>query len=102
MGWGVSYKYDGYLSRMSISALESELENYQKMIDLNYRELLAYMAATPQNAKDCEGEEIPYPEYLAVKIAEIRDSLDDYYWWVHHIQDCLEALRENKDNVEEG
>ena len=102
MGWGVSYKYDGYLSRMSISALESELENYQKMIDLIYRELLAYMAATPQNEKDCEGAEIPYPEALAIKIAEIRDSLDDYYWWVHHIQDCLEALRENKDNVEEG
>lgn len=102
MGWGVSYKYDGYLSRMAICNLEDELEHYKKMVDLIYREMLAYMAATPQNEKDCEGAEVPYPEALAVKIAEYRDSLEDYYWWIHHIEDCLEAKRENEDSVKEG
>ena len=59
------------------------------------------MAATPQNEKDLEGNEIPYPEALSVKIGQYREQLDDYYWWIHHIEDCLEALKEGKDNVTE-
>jgi hypothetical protein len=102
MGWAVNYKYNGELNRMSISGLESELEGYKRMVDLYWREMLAYMSATPQNVKDCEGHEIPYPEHLAVKIAEYRENIEDYYWWIHHIQDCLDALSEDKKNVTEG
>ena len=47
MAWGTYYKFEGYLSRISKSQLESKLEECQQINDMLWREILAYMAATP-------------------------------------------------------
>ena len=61
------------------------------------------MAATPPaTAKDCEGEEYPYPEYLAMKIRELREEIEENATLMARINDCLEAMRENPENVTEG
>ena len=103
MAWGTYYKFDGYLSRISKSQLENKLEECQRINDMLWREILAYMAATPPaTAKDCEGEEYPYPEYLAMKIRELREEIEENATLMARINDCLEAMRENSENVTEG
>ena len=103
MAWGTYYKFEGYLSRISKSQLESKLEECQQINDMLWREILAYMAATPPaTAKDCEGEEYPYPEYLAMKIRELREEIEENATLMARINDCLEAMRENPANVTEG
>ena len=103
MAWGTYYKFEGYLSRISKSQLESNLEECQRINDMLWREILAYMAATPPaTAKDCEGEEYPYPEYLAMKIRELREEIEENATLMARINDCLEAMRENPENVTEG
>ena len=68
-----------------------------------WREILAYMAATPPaTAKDCEGEEYPYPDYLAMKIRELREEIEENATLMARINDCLEAMHENPENVTEG
>ncbi|MBR2310189.1 MAG: hypothetical protein IKA47_06620, partial [Oscillospiraceae bacterium] len=96
MAWGTYYKFEGYLSRISKSQLENKLEECQRINDMLWREILAYMAATPPaTAKDCEGEEYPYPEYLAMKIRELREEIEENATLMARINDCLEAMREN-------
>jgi hypothetical protein len=103
MAWGTYYKFDGYLSRISKSQLAGKLEECQQINDMLWREILAYMAATPPaTAKDCEGEEYPYPEYLAMKIRELREEIEENATLMARINDCLEAMRENPENVTEG
>ena len=103
MSWGTYYKFEGYLSRISKSQLEYKLEECQRINDMLWREILAYMAATPPaTAKDCEGEEYPYPEYLAMKIRELREEIEENATLMARINDCLEAMRENPKNVTEG
>ena len=103
MAWGTYYKFEGYLSRISKSQLGSKLEECQRINDMLWREILAYMAATPPaTAKDCEGEEYPYPEYLAMKIRELREEIEENATLMARINDCLEAMRENPENVTEG
>lgn len=103
MAWGTYYKFEGYLSRISKNQLESKLEECQQINDMLWRKILAYMAATPPaTAKDCEGEEYPYPEYLAMKIRELREEIEENATLMARINDCLEAMRENPENVTEG
>ena len=91
------------MSRISKSQLESKLEECQHINDMLWREILAYMAATPPaTAKDCEGEEYPYPEYLAMKIRELREEIEENATLMARLNDCLEAMRENPENVTEG
>ena len=105
MGWGVNYTYEGYLSRMSKNQLEDELDTNKKIIADYWRQLLALAAATPPaTAKYDEedgGREYPYAEFLACKLGEIQRELEDYYYQNHHIEDCLEVMREDPDKVTE-
>ena len=103
MAWGTYYKFEGYISRISKCQLENKLEECQQINDMLWREILAYMAATPPaTAKDCEGEEYPYPEYLAMKIRELREEIEENATLMARLNDCLEAMRENPENVTEG
>lgn len=103
MSWGVYYKYDGYLSHLSKNELESELEKLKKVNDLMWREMLAYMAATPPDmSKDIEGEEYPTPEFFAVKIKDYRDTIEENMDTIIHIEDCLETMKDNPEDVTEG
>ena len=103
MSWGTYYKFEGYISRISKCQLENKLEECQQINDMLWREILAYMAATPPaTAKDCEGAEYPYPEYLAMKIRELREEIEENATLMARLNDCLEAMRENPENVTEG
>ena len=103
MSWGTSYKYDGYLSHISKCELESKHEECQSINDMIWREILAYMASTPPaTKKDDEGHEYPWPEFVAMKVREFREEIEDNARLSARIEDCMEALEENPDNVAEG
>lgn len=101
MGWGTSYKYDGYLSRITTGEVDNKLEETNNIIDIMWREILAYMASTPpRDASDGESE-YPYPEFIASKCAEFRRELEDYYDLKAHLEDCIETRKENPDDVKD-
>ena len=103
MSWGTYYKFEGYLSRISKCQLENKLEECQRINDMLWREILAYMAATPPaSAKDCEGSEYPYTEFLAMKVQELREEIEENASLMARLNDCLDAMRENPENVTEG
>lgn len=100
MGWGTRYKYNGYLSRIHKDSVDSKLEECRQVNDLLWREVLAYMASTPSTmAKDIEGSEYPYQEFLAVKVQELRDSMEENYRLIASLEDCVEAMIENPEEV---
>ena len=77
MSWGTYYKYDGYLSRISRSQIDEEIEEHEADNRRIYAEMLAYMAQTPRAyAKDCEGHEYPWAEYLTQKMREFQEELE--------------------------
>lgn len=103
MSWGVNYIYEGYLSHHGINQLDEALESSQRILEDYWRQLLALAAATPpDHATSEEGHPYPYEEYLSARFSEIRREMEDYYWQIHHIQDCQEVLKEDPDKVTEG
>ena len=69
MGWGTFYKFDGYLSRIGKDEIESKREECKSINDMMRREILAYMAMTPPAfAKDDDGHEYPWAEFVAMKL----------------------------------
>lgn len=105
MSYGISYTYDGYLSHMSKDRLDDEYDDQQKEIDLVFREILAYMAATPPpfvKYDEEESGEYPYPEFLAMKVKEYRERLEEAIAMQVRISECQEAMREHPDQVVEG
>lgn len=104
MGWGTYYKHTGYLSRINKSSIWSKKEELERNIEGYWREILAYMAATPPEYKkydDGEGE-YPYPEFIARKVAEFREYMEEDYRLLAQLEDCIEAESENEENVTEG
>lgn len=104
MGWGVSYKYEGYLSRMTISKLESEKEDLKRINEMLWEEILSYMASTPTElARDSEDSDpIIWQEFITLKYRELKSSILENEWQLCHINDCLEAIRENNDNAKDS
>ena len=103
MSWGTYYKYDGYLSRIGKNEIDSKREECNSINDMLWREILAYMAATPPAyAKDDEGHEYPWAEFIAMKLRELREEIEDNNMLIARLDDCHEALRENPENVTEG
>lgn len=107
MSYGISYTYEGYLSRLSKDRLDDEYDNQQKEIDLVFREILAYMVATPPpfakyNVEGGGEYPYPYPEFLAMKIKEYRERLEEAIAMQVRISECREAMREHPDQVVEG
>ena len=61
MSWGTYYQYNGYLSHIGKNEIDSKREECNSVNDMLWREILAYMAATPPAyAKDDEGNEYPW------------------------------------------
>ena len=103
MSWGTYYKYEGYISHVGKNELEHSLEEEKRLLELYWQRLLAYAAATPPaTAKSELGTEYPYPEFIADEFRSIRQEMEDCYWGIHHKQDCLDALKEHPEEVEEG
>lgn len=103
MFWGTYYKHEGYLSHIGKNEIESKREECQRINDMLWREILAYMASTPPAmAKDDERNEYPWPEFIAMKIREMREEIEDNARMLARLDDCEEALEENPENVTEG
>ena len=103
MSWGTYYKHEGYLSRISKNEIPSKLEECQEINDMVWREILAYMASTPPaTAKTEEGTEYPWQEFIAMKIREMREEIEESVRLMARLDDCAEAMEENPENVMEG
>ena len=103
MSWGTYYKHEGYLSRIGKNEIESKRVDCQEINDLLWNEILAYMASTPPaTAKDAEGNEYPWPEFIAMKVRELREEIEDNAGLMARLDDCEEAMKENPENVTEG
>jgi len=103
MSWGTYYKHEGYLSHIGKNEIERKREECQNINDMLWREILAYMASTPPAmTKDDEGNEYPWPEFIAMKIRELREEIEDNARMMARLDDCEEALEDNPENVTEG
>ena len=103
MSWGTYYKHEGYLSRIGKNEIENKREAYLHINDMLWREILAYMASTPPAmAKDPEGNEYPWQEFIAMKIRELREEIEENDRLLARLDDCAEAMEENPENVTEG
>ena len=56
----------------------------------------------PAYAKDCEGREFPWAEYLTQKMREFQEELEENTFLLCRLYQCREVLREHPENVEEG
>ena len=78
MSWGTSYMYEGYLSHIGKRDINSKREECKKINDMMWSEILAYMAMTPPvYAKDDEGNEYPWAEFVAMKLRGFRDEIEE-------------------------
>ena len=103
MSWGTSYMYEGYLSHIGKRDINSKCEECKKINDMMWSEILAYMAMTPPAfAKDDEGHEYPWAEFVAMKLHEYRNEIEENNMLIARLDDCEEAMRDNPDNVTEG
>ena len=103
MSWGTSYKYEGYLSHIGKRDINSKREECKKINDMMWSEILAYMSMTPPvYAKDDEGNEYPWAEFVAIKLREFRDEIEENDMLIARLDDCGEAMHEDPDNVIEG
>ena len=103
MSWGTYYKHEGYLSRISKSQIDEEIEERETDNRRIYAEMLAYMAQTPPAyAKDSEGHEYPWNEFLIQKMREFQEELEENTFLMCRLCQCREVLREHPENVEEG
>ena len=103
MSWGTSYNYEGYLSHIGKRDINSKREECKKINDMMWSEILAYMAMTPPvYAKDDEGNEYPWAEFIAMKLRGFRDEIEENNMLIARLDDCEEAMHDNPDNVTEG
>lgn len=103
MSWGTSYMYEGYLSHIGKRDINSKREECKKINDMIWSEILAYMAMTPPvYAKDDEGNEYPWAEFIAMKLRGFRDEIEENDMLIARLDDCEEAMHDNPDNVTEG
>ena len=98
MGWGIDYTYKGYLNRITEDSVDSVREDCKRRIELYWREILAYMAATPPAYDtDEEGYKMPMPETLAVKVAALRESLEEDMYTLMQIDQYYESIEQQKE-----
>ena len=103
MSWGTSYMCEGYLSHIGKRDINSKREECKKINDMMWSEILAYMAMTPPvYAKDDEGNEYPWAEFVAMKLRGFRDEIEENDMLIARLDDCEEAMHDNPDNVTEG
>lgn len=96
----VKYQYDGYVSRVVASQIEYEIEDLKRINRMLWDDIIAYaVAAPPAWAEDCEGEKYPYPKFITMEVREKQEAIEENLCLIVHMQDCLEAQRENPENV---
>ena len=102
MSWGTYYKHEGYLSHIGKHEIESKREECRSINDMMWREILAYMASTPPaTMKDDEGNEYPWQEFIAMKVREFREEIEENARLMARLDDCEEAMEEHPEDVTE-
>ena len=103
MSWGTYYNYDGYLSRIGKNELDQKIEECNETVARVFREIIAYMAMTPPTyAKDGDGEEYPWAEYVANQAHQFQEELEEAIALRARLYDCQETLHEYPEKVTEG
>lgn len=74
MGWGIVIP-DVYLSRVTKSELPTKLEEAKDSITYCKNKILALMAATPREIKDCEDNPIQWEDHVVFELNEIFEFL---------------------------
>ena len=96
------YKYDGIIQDVSKDNYLDKKAEAEGMNDMLWRDLLAYAAATPPAwAEDCEGEKYPYPEYLEMKLRDIRESIEENMRLIRDIELADEAKDQYPDSFKD-
>ena len=61
------------------------------------------MASTlPATAKDDDDNEYPWPEFIAMKVRQMREEIEDNARLMARLDDCVEAMEDDPENVTEG
>ena len=103
MSWGTYYKHKGYLSRIGKNEIENKRNELQRLNDLLWQDILAYMASTPPaTARDEEGLEYPWQEFISTKVRDLREEIEENNRLLARLDDCTEAMEDNPENVTEG
>ena len=103
MSWGTYYKHEGYLPHIGKHDIAFKRKDCQEINDLLWQEILGYMASTPPaTAKNEEGIEYPWPEFIAMKVRRLREEIEDNVRLIARLDDCADAEDENPENVTEG
>lgn len=103
MSWGTHYKYTGYLSRIGKDAISDKREELERINELMWQEILAYMASTPPaSQRDAEGNEYPWQEFIVMKVRRYREELEDNIRLLERLDNCEEAIEDDPENVTEG
>ena len=103
MSWGTSYTYEGYLLRIGKKELEDKKEECQRINDMLWRKILAYMASTPPSmTKSDDGHEYPWSEFISMRVQHLREEIEENTMLIARIDDCQEAMRDNPESVIEG
>lgn len=104
MGWGINYTYKGYLNKITEHSVDDVREDCKRRIELYWREILAYMAATPPPYfEDEEGGRMTTPEVLAVDVQRIREGLEEDMYTLMQIDQYYDSIeqQEEKENEQE-
>ena len=100
MGWGTMYKHTGYLSHVYKHEIDGKYDDCQRINDMIWREILAYMSQTPPAMMTAgEGEEYPWPEFIAMKVNEYRHDLEENIKLMAQIDECRDVMAEHPDDV---
>lgn len=102
MGWGTTYKHEGYLNRIYKSQIPHRKEECIQNIEDLWALILSYMASTPPAYAKGDGDyEYPYSEFLVSRLKEIREELEENIGLLHRITDCEETMRDDPENVKD-
>lgn len=94
------YRFDEFHSQMNKDELKEKKFEYQCINNRLWSEILAYMAATPPvMMKNDDDKEYPYPEYLLMKLHELRDEIESNVILIARLEDRLDSMCEKNDYV---
>ena len=103
MGCEIYYTYEGVICECLTTSLAEDKENTQYAIDRAWRMLMALAAATPPEQATSEVDtKFPYCDFLADKLQEIREELENSYRHLTHIEEVEQVLRESPDKVQDS
>ena len=99
MGWGFDYTYEGYLSRIEEREIDDKIDECKEILEEDFNRILAYMAASPPPCgymQDCEGEPIPYAEWLTFELRKLKTDIYETHTLLTHLEEAREFIAERK------